>query len=82
MPEYQAELVALQARMRARKAEATNKPPESPVQPSETDKRPPYLQTSTIDLVRLLRGLYDIFAASIHSNTFHSPLPMVQHKQE
>ena len=40
-PEYRAELAALQARMRARKAETTNKPPESPVQSSDTDKRPP-----------------------------------------
>lgn len=40
-PEYQAELAALQARMRARKAETSNKPPESPVESSDTDKRPP-----------------------------------------
>lgn len=40
-PEYQAELAALQARMRARKAETSNKPPERPVESSDTDKRPP-----------------------------------------
>ena len=40
-PEYRAELAALQARMRARKAEAAIKPPETPVDSSETTKRRP-----------------------------------------